>query len=601
MLECLTNEVLMYNRLTRSTRYGMYAAFSVLIVGSISTIIRNGVQVLSDSTFWFGLYGWLAAAIVVGYLVYLGVQIVGRTNQPQESRDETPALILGGRVSTRGEVNPTKSTLPLGAPMGAGELPAWETADLPSPPPFNLRNAIAVIGPGAILLGTSIGSGEWLLGPAVTAQYSGSLLWLATASIILQVVMNTEFIRYTMYTGEPIYTGFMRTRPGSKFWAFFYSLLAFLQLGWPGWAAAAATALTAMFVGDMPTSEHALLVKIFGLFWFLSTVAIVAFGAKIEQTMELVQWFFVAVILLFLIVISVLFVLPATWVRVGQGFVSFGAVPQNVNWSLIGGFAAYAGAGGVTNGAIGNWFRDKGFGMGGVVGYIPAIIGGRKVSLTHQGKVFPLTSENKRRWNEWWKFVALDQYGLWALGCFLGIGLPALLTLQFIPAGTEFKNQFGIAVYQAQYLAWATNSDFMWFITLLVGFWILYSTQLGVTDAFVRIVTDIIWSGSRQARGWQSGDIRFVYYGVLSLFTLWGVYILLTGLKPLLLVLLGANMAGLNFVFLGLHTLYINRKFLPVELRPPLWREIVVLLAVVFYGFFFFQAVPDMIKQLSAG
>ena len=35
----------------------------------------------------------------------------------------------------------------------------------------------------------------------------------------------------------------------------------------------------------------------------------------------------------------------------------------------------------------------------------------------------------------------------------------------------------------------------------------------------------------------------------------------------LFLVLLGANKAGLNFVFSGLDTLYINRTFLPAELR----------------------------------
>ena len=589
----------MYNRLTPAARYGMYAATAVLVLGSISALIGNGLQAIADFAFWFGLYGWLAAAIIVGYLVYLGVQVFGTKKAgEQRSEIEKPALIAAHVIGAH-EVN-AHSILPLGTKVEAGELPAWETADLPSPPPFNFRSAITIIGPGAILLGTSIGSGEWLLGPAVTAQYSGKLLWLATASIVLQVLMNTEFIRYTMYTGEPIYTGFMRTKPGPFFWAIVYSVLAFLQLGWPGWASAAATALAALFVGDMPGPEHAQIVKMFALFWFLSTVAIVAFGAKIEQTMELVQWFFVTAILLFLIVIGVAFVSPVTWGRVAKGFVSFGAIPKDVNWSLLGGFAAYAGAGGVLNGAIGNWFRDKGFGMGGVVGYIPAIIGGRKVLLSHGGKVFPLTSENKRRWNEWWKFAALDQYGLWAIGCFLGIGLPALLTLQFIPPGTEFKNEFAIAVYQAKYLSWAEGSDFMWFITLLVGFWILYSTQLGVTDAFVRTVTDIIWSGSRHARAWQSGDIRFVYYGVLSLFTVWGVFIILSGLKPLFLILLGANMAGLNFVFLGLHTLYINRKFLPAQLRSPLWGEVVVLLAVVFFGFFFFQALPMIVKQLSA-
>ena len=43
-------------------------------------------------------------------------------------------------------------------------------------------------------------------------------------------------------TGEPMFTGFMRTRPGSSFWAWFYSILYFLQSGWPAWAGNAAGA-----------------------------------------------------------------------------------------------------------------------------------------------------------------------------------------------------------------------------------------------------------------------------------------------------------------------------------------------------------------------
>lgn len=86
----------MYNRLAPATRYGMYAAIAVLVLGSIWTIIRNGLQILTESAFWFGLYGWLAAAIIVGYLVYLGVQIVGgHRTQQEEIIDETPALTLG--------------------------------------------------------------------------------------------------------------------------------------------------------------------------------------------------------------------------------------------------------------------------------------------------------------------------------------------------------------------------------------------------------------------------------------------------------------------------------------------------------------------------
>jgi len=564
-----------------ASRYGLYAGVVVFILGPVLSILFNGPQILGSFPFWFGLYGWLVAGIVVGYLVYLALA----TFAPQ-------TMVADVTVA------PDTPSLSIGAKVPAGELPPWEAADLPAAPRFNFRNALMIIGPGAILLGTSIGSGEWLIGPAVTARFGGALLWVASASIILQVIMNMEFVRYTMYTGEPIYTGFMRTKPGPVFWAIVYALLVFLQLGWPGWASSAATALAAAFVGGVPGPADAGLVQLFGIICFLLTVVLAAIGSKIERTMELVQWFFIVAILLFLIVIGVGFTSLGTWGRVASGFVSFGAFPQGIDWVLLGGFAAYAGAGGVINGAISNWFRDKGFGMGGAVGYIPALIGGRKLTLTHEGKVFPMTTENKQRWNEWWKFAGADQYGLWVVGCFLGMGLPALLTLHFIPAGTEFKNNFAVAVYQAEYLSkvWGT---LMFYITLLVGFWILFSTQIGITDGFVRMVTDLIWTGSKRARAWRGGDVRLIYYSVLAIFTLWGIIILLSGVRPLFLILLGANMAGLNFVVLGLHTLYVNRKFLPRDLRPSLWREAVVVLATVFFLFFFANAVPGILKQLG--
>ena len=50
-------------------------------------------------------------------------------------------------------------------------LPPWQVGDLPEPPRPGWKLWIGLIGPGIVLAGTSIGSGEWLFGPAVTAQY----------------------------------------------------------------------------------------------------------------------------------------------------------------------------------------------------------------------------------------------------------------------------------------------------------------------------------------------------------------------------------------------------------------------------------------------
>ena len=50
-------------------------------------------------------------------------------------------------------------------PPDHGALPAWDVAELPAPLPFGMRNALKVIGPGAVMAATSIGGGEWLVGP----------------------------------------------------------------------------------------------------------------------------------------------------------------------------------------------------------------------------------------------------------------------------------------------------------------------------------------------------------------------------------------------------------------------------------------------------
>src|SRR3712207_231496 len=124
-----------------------------------------------------------------------------------------------------------------GGYVEAGELPPWEVAELPAPPPYSVPQALKTAGAGAIILGISIGSGEWLIGPAVTAQFTAALLWVATVSILLQWIFNEEETRYTLYTGEPIFSGFMRAKSCPSFWGWVYSILGFIQLGWPGWTA----------------------------------------------------------------------------------------------------------------------------------------------------------------------------------------------------------------------------------------------------------------------------------------------------------------------------------------------------------------------------
>jgi len=143
------------------------------------------------------------------------------------------------------------------APESQTGLPAYKVAELPDAPRPKGLSWLGVVGPGVIVLGASIGSGEFLLGPAAFVQYGLTLLWVTTVAAFFQTVFNTELMRYTVATGEPIFTGFMRTRPNSSVWAWFYAALYFLQVGWPGWAGAAAGAVFFLFFRDLAGPEHA--------------------------------------------------------------------------------------------------------------------------------------------------------------------------------------------------------------------------------------------------------------------------------------------------------------------------------------------------------
>src|SRR5262245_52999106 len=134
-------------------------------------------------------------------------------------------------------------------PTPGNEEFGWEQKDLPEPPPYSFRNLIRMIGPGVILLSSSTGGGEWLAGPAVAVKYGVHVMWIATVAIVFQVIFNLEALRYTLYTGEPVYSGFLRLRPGPRFWAPFYCLLTFVQLAWPALAGSSAAAIFASATG----------------------------------------------------------------------------------------------------------------------------------------------------------------------------------------------------------------------------------------------------------------------------------------------------------------------------------------------------------------
>ena len=461
-----------------------------------------------------------------------------------------------------------------------GGLPPWERADLPEPLPFSLGNLFRTIGPGAILLAAAIGGGEWIVGPMTTIKYGRGILWVATLGIILQTIFNLEAARYTMYTGEPIITGIMRLRPGSKVWAWFYILIGVAQLATPALAKACATVLFAAFFVRLAQPEDMPTVNAIGIGVILLAVALLMSGKHIEKVLERLSWAMIAFIFSFLIVVNVLFVPAEHWVQTARGFLVVQRLPTNVDVILLATFAATAGSGGLGNLAISNWFRDKGFAMGAKVGAIGNVLAGDQSGLKSVGVTFPITDDNMRRWRTWWRYAMLDQTALWGAGCFLGMYLNVNLAVSIIPEGAVIDDSMaGVGALQAKIMANALWQGF-WLLTLINGFWILFSTHLGNTDVLIRTVSDICWSAFPSVR---RRPIGVLYATLLGGLTVWAVIAVHMGSVLDLFKILGI-VANPIMAIAAVQILRVNTRFLPKEVRPPLWRQAGLVLCALAYG-----------------
>lgn len=478
-------------------------------------------------------------------------------------------------------------------------LDAWIKAELPAPPTPKGLGWLGVVGPGVIVLGAAIGGGEFLLGPAAFVRHGFSLLWVTAVAVFLQTVFNTELMRYTLATGEPAFTGFMRTRPSSTFWAWIYAILYFLQMGWPAWAANAAAAAFFLFARRLPQSADATAVYLLGVGTFLVCVAILLVGRRIERTLELLNAVLIVCILGSFLALALVFVPLPVWLGATAGFAGFDTVrgtfdflPKGADFFLIGALAAYSGAGGVGNIVLSNWARDRGYGMGQRAGYIPAAVGGQKVNLAHSGFIFSPDAEGMRRWRGWWRVVRADQWGVFFVGAILGMLLPALLYVTFLPPGADIRG-LGISAALAQSIGMRAGPLLAGMIAFL-GVWLLFKSQLDILEGSVRAVTDILWTGSRRLREWRGGDVRAVYYAVLALVVIWGM-IALRLAQPIVLLQLGANVASVVFIIASLHLLYVNTRLLPSELRPPFWRRACLVMMALFYSFFAWLSFSSLI------
>jgi hypothetical protein len=542
-------------------------------------------------------------------------------------RRETPRL---GRADKKGEgrdvieqqaaqQNPT-----LVAPHpGSQKMPRWDLGELPEAPKLTPRRWTLLLGPGLVAAGAAIGGGEWLAGPLTTARYGGAILWLSTVSILAQLIYNLEICRYTLYCGEPIFTGKFRLLPGPIFWLVAYLFLDFGSV-FPYLVANAATPLGAVILGEIPDvnktyqlGEIAIqgrtFLRLLTYVVFLSALVPLLFGGKVYNSLKAVMTAKVIVVLGFLVLVALLYSTPQTWVEILSGFLKFGSVPVSVDadgagpvvdnvflawWqgrklppidlsmiAVLGALAAISGNGGLTNTATSGYARDQGWGMGKHIGAIPSVIGGQQFSLSHVGMVFPVTQESVARFHMWYRFLLRDQCLIWMPACFVGVALPSMLSVQFLPRGTESRDWVaaGMTADGLRDAVGPTFGQAFWLMTLFCGFLVLAPAAVSTFDGVLRRWVDLCWTAVPFVRSWDAGRIRHLYFGAVCLYAVFGLSAL-TFWNPLELLKWATSIYNAALGFSCFHVLAVNVCLLPRVIRPN-WM---IRIGLVCGGVFFF-------------
>ena len=431
-------------------------------------------------------------------------------------------------------------------------------------------------GPGAILVGLSIGAGEIIVWPRVVAEYGASMVWAAVLGVFLQMWINFEVGRWTIATGETIFTGFARVWQG---FAPLFILITFFSWIAPGWGRASGLALKALLVGPDGWGSDT--------FWTVITfagVAAILFGPKmIYNSMEKAVELMVAIVTIGLIMVAFAVGTAETWLELGKGVVNVGFKEPGMSVKALFIAIVFAGAGGTANLFYTFYLRDKHIGMGAHVPQMQNPLWGRSEAVPSTGFQFEETEENINRFKSWWSYIKKDQMlFFWALNTvtmmlFIFGSLAVLHPQGIVPSS-------GSLIWDEAAVLGEVWGDTGRVIFLLVGLATLFGTQLALVDGVSRSIADIVYTNFKGA---QKRDLSWWYLLVAGIWIVAGCVITFVmeqyGVTELSFLFNAAYMGGFAMAIYVPLMLYINYRYLPKSARPGKSCTVMMTIASIVY------------------
>jgi Mn2+/Fe2+ NRAMP family transporter len=427
-------------------------------------------------------------------------------------------------------------------------------------PPKETLAALRLIGPGLILAGAIVGSGEMIATTVLGSENGYSLLWLIVLSCLVKVVVQYELGRYAIATGETTLEALNRI-PGPR-----------LGVAWPVWLWLLMLTAIMFPVGGMLGAMGEILhriyppLSIFSWVWLIDGVTLALLLAGRYGLIEKTSFVLVSVF---------------TVVTVGAAFILL-SHPQYFSWADFGrGFLFQLPQGGLATAAA--VFGATGVSAGELIMYPYWCI--EKGYARHAGPNDG-TSAWLRRVKGWSRVMGYDVGGSFVLYTFstlafylLGAGV--LATLALVPEGAQMVATLS-KIFTETLGAWSLP------LFLAGAVAVFYSSIFSATAAHGRLLADFAvqlgYCGRHDYRR-RLFLIRAAIVATLMTPTL--CFFLVE--EPVLMVKIGGVAQALMLPVIGFSTIYLGRQRLSDTLAPKgwirlaLWFSAVVMLAAAGY------------------
>ena len=468
-------------------------------------------------------------------------------------------------------------------------IPSLKEADLPA----REKSLVKMMGPGIVMAGLAIGSGELIMWPWITSIVGAQLLWAAAIGIFLQLWINIEIGRWSIVTGESPFTGMVRVIKTIVYvWVFMIVVGKFL----PGWARETGIALRDLIFGPGHSSPPWVWTAI-----VFAAVAAILFGPKvIYQAVERSIMFLIVVIVVGLIYVvweigsKDLFM--AMWDGVTNIFdfpdfpvpvlADDGSIRDELSFSRFFGAVVFAGAGGLGNLYYAYYLREKGIGMGARMPTLMSAAHKHETKEMDTGYLYPETEENQKRFRDWFRYVVTDQVlFFWLLGSFTMFlfifgALAVLHPIGLVP-------DRGSLVWDLASILEESMGTSGRYLFLVVGMAALFSTQLGGVDGGSRIFSDLLHTNFKFGKWFKLEQWYLILVGTTMIIGTFSVWFFekydIAGLDFLFISALIGGFAMAVYVPL---LLYMNLTYLPKSARPG-WINIffMVIASAMYIGF----------------